>query len=110
MERLIRSRVVWISTVCKCMSEFTLSQKFPDFTLNVRCNLTRQAHNLKQRRIDADATSRRIEVDTTFSQRDIVFGVVVCFSGFESWEDMFPLTTLLSFFDIIQVKRYSIIL
>ena len=33
MRRLIRSRLIWISTVCKCMSEFTRCPKLPDFTL-----------------------------------------------------------------------------
>ena len=33
MRRLIRSRLMWISTVCKCMSEFTWCPKLPDFTL-----------------------------------------------------------------------------
>ena len=33
MRRLIRSRLIWIYTVCKCVSEFTRCQKLPDFTL-----------------------------------------------------------------------------
>ena len=36
MRRLIKSRLIWmsnVSTVCKCMSEFTWCQKLPDFTL-----------------------------------------------------------------------------
>ena len=33
MRRLIRSCLIWISTVCKCMSEFTWCPKLPDFTL-----------------------------------------------------------------------------
>ena len=33
MRRLIRSRLIWVSTVCKCMSEFTRCLKLPDFTL-----------------------------------------------------------------------------
>ena len=33
MRRLIRSRLIWISTFCKCMSEFTQCPKLPDFTL-----------------------------------------------------------------------------
>ena len=33
MRRLIRSRLFWISSVCKCMSEFTWCPKLPDFTL-----------------------------------------------------------------------------
>ena len=33
MRRLIRSRLIWISTVCKCISEFTWYPKFHDFTL-----------------------------------------------------------------------------
>ena len=33
MIRLIRSRLIWNSTVCKCMSEFTRCPKLPDFTL-----------------------------------------------------------------------------
>ena len=32
MRRLIRSRLIWISTVCKCMSELTRCPKLPDFT------------------------------------------------------------------------------
>ena len=33
MRRLVRSCLVWISSVCKCMSEFTWCPKLPDFTL-----------------------------------------------------------------------------
>ena len=33
IRRLIRSRLTWIYTVCKCVSEFTRCQKLPDFTL-----------------------------------------------------------------------------
>ena len=33
MRRLIKSRLIWIVTVCKCMSEFTCCPKFPGFTL-----------------------------------------------------------------------------
>ena len=33
MRRLIRSRLIWISTVCKWMSEFTWCTKLPEFTL-----------------------------------------------------------------------------
>ena len=33
MSRLTRSRLIWISTVCKCVSEFTWCPKFHDFTL-----------------------------------------------------------------------------
>ena len=33
MRRLIRSRLIWISTVCKCVSEFTQCPNLPDFTL-----------------------------------------------------------------------------
>ena len=33
MRRLIRSRLIWISAVCKCMFEFTWCPKLPDFTL-----------------------------------------------------------------------------
>ena len=33
MRRLIRSRLIWISTVCKRVSEFTWCPKFHDFTL-----------------------------------------------------------------------------
>ena len=33
MRRLIRSRLIWICTVCKCVSEFTWCPKLPDFTL-----------------------------------------------------------------------------
>ena len=33
MRRLIRSRLIWISTVCKCMSEFTRFPKLPASTL-----------------------------------------------------------------------------
>ena len=35
MRRLIRSRLIQISTVCKCVSEFTWCPKFHDFTLIV---------------------------------------------------------------------------
>ena len=31
---MIRSRLIWISTVCKCMSEFTWCPKLPDFSQN----------------------------------------------------------------------------
>ena len=34
MRRLIRSRLIWISTVCKSVSEFTRCPKLPDFTLS----------------------------------------------------------------------------
>ena len=34
MRRLIRSRLIWISTVCKRMSEFTWCPNLPDFTLS----------------------------------------------------------------------------
>ena len=37
MRRLIRSRPIWISTVCKCTSEFTRCPKLPDFTLMHFC-------------------------------------------------------------------------
>ena len=33
MRRLIRSRPIWISTVCKRVSEFTWCPSVPDFTL-----------------------------------------------------------------------------
>ena len=33
MRRLIRSRLIWISTVCRRMFEFTWCPKLPDFTL-----------------------------------------------------------------------------
>ena len=33
MRRLIRSRLIWISTVCKRVSEFTSCPNLPDFTL-----------------------------------------------------------------------------
>ena len=33
MRRLIRSRLIWIYTVCKCVSEFTWCPNLPDFTL-----------------------------------------------------------------------------
>ena len=33
MRRLTRSRLIWISTVCKCISELTHCPKLPDFTL-----------------------------------------------------------------------------
>ena len=33
MRRLIRSRLIWISTVCKWLSEFTWCPNLPDFTL-----------------------------------------------------------------------------
>ena len=35
MRRLIKSRLIWIFPVCKCMSEFTRCPKLPDFTLMV---------------------------------------------------------------------------
>ena len=37
MRRLIRSRLIWIYTVCKCVSEFTWCPNLPDFTLTIRC-------------------------------------------------------------------------
>ena len=45
MRRLIRSRLIRISTVCICMSEFTRCPKLPDFTLRdmVYLNQTRQS-------------------------------------------------------------------
>ena len=33
MRRLTRSRLIWISSVCKCVSEFTWCPKLSDFTL-----------------------------------------------------------------------------
>ena len=33
MRGLIRSRLIWMSTVCKCVSEFTWWPNLPDFTL-----------------------------------------------------------------------------
>ena len=33
MRRLIRSRLIWIYTICKCVSEFTWCPNLPDFTL-----------------------------------------------------------------------------
>ena len=33
MRRLTRSRLIWIYTVCKCVSEFTWCPNLPDFTL-----------------------------------------------------------------------------
>ena len=33
MRRLIRSCLTWITTVCKCMSEFTPCPELPDFSL-----------------------------------------------------------------------------
>ena len=33
MRWLISSRLIWIYTVCKCVSEFTLCPNLPDFTL-----------------------------------------------------------------------------
>ena len=33
MRRLIRSRLIWIYSVCKCVSEFTWCPNLPDFTL-----------------------------------------------------------------------------
>ena len=33
MRRLVRSHLIWISAVCKCMSEFTCCPNLPDFTL-----------------------------------------------------------------------------
>ena len=33
MRRLIRSRPIWMSTVCKCISEYTRCPKLPDLTL-----------------------------------------------------------------------------
>ena len=41
MRRLIRSRLIWISTVCKCVSEFTRCPKLPDFNLDQGNNLLR---------------------------------------------------------------------
>ena len=35
MRRLIRSRLIWISTICKGMSEFTWCPKLPALTLDV---------------------------------------------------------------------------
>ena len=35
MRQLIRSRLIWIFSVCKCMSEFTWCLKLPDFTQHV---------------------------------------------------------------------------
>ena len=42
MRRLIRSRLIWISTVSKCMSEFTWCPKLPDFTLESEIEALRQ--------------------------------------------------------------------
>ena len=40
MRRLIRSRLIWIYTVCKCVSEFTWCPNLPDFALLI-CDLVR---------------------------------------------------------------------
>ena len=37
MRRLIRSRLIWIYTVCKCVSDFTWCPNLPDFTLYCDC-------------------------------------------------------------------------
>ena len=37
MRRLIRSRLIWIYTVCKCVSEFTWCRGLPDFILLYSC-------------------------------------------------------------------------
>ena len=34
MRRLIRSRLIWIYTIWKCVSEFTWCPNLPDFTLD----------------------------------------------------------------------------
>ena len=36
MRRLVRSRLIWMFTVCKCVSEFTWCPNLPDFTLVYR--------------------------------------------------------------------------
>ena len=33
MRHIIKGRLIWIFTVCKCMSEFTQCPTLPDFTL-----------------------------------------------------------------------------
>ena len=48
MRRLIRSRLIWISTVCECMSEFTWCPNLSDFTLvyNNTSNIEHAQSNL----------------------------------------------------------------
>ena len=49
MRRLIRSRLIWISTVCKCISEFIWCPKLPDLTLILEKKIQRTTpkwHNL----------------------------------------------------------------
>ena len=48
MRRLIKSRLIWISTVCKCMSEFIWCPKLPDFTLYLHL----ASKNVWKRRLD----------------------------------------------------------
>ena len=40
MRRLIRSRLIWIYTACKCVSVFTWCPNLPDFTLASKNDLT----------------------------------------------------------------------
>ena len=47
MRRLIRSRLIWIYTVRKCVSEFTCCPNLPDFSLPLTLNAIRDAN--KQR-------------------------------------------------------------
>ena len=48
MRRLIRSRLIWIYTVCKCVSEFTWCPNLPNFTLLARIKiLTSWMHQIK---------------------------------------------------------------
>ena len=51
MRRLIKSRLIWILTVCKCMSEFTCCPKLPDFTLYFLslCLLVSSADSISKR-------------------------------------------------------------
>ena len=39
MRRLVRSRLIWIYTVCKCVSELTWCPNLPDFTLAIEVSL-----------------------------------------------------------------------
>ena len=52
---VIRSRLIWISTVCKCVSEFTWCPKFHDFT-HIDSNKSEVLPNVMFREYDLFAT------------------------------------------------------
>ena len=60
MRRLIRSRLIWISAVCKCVSILTWCPKFHDFTLYKTQALNKQSNQLSLYQQPGKNTKNRI--------------------------------------------------